>query len=186
VCGDQSGDQRANLVVTKLRGLIGFEDLGLALLFLRQFRPPTLAIELRRLVALLDLLLDQRVAVLLGQRLAVQLVRLVGARDLFVVEGAERDAQGIQALLVTRALGVFDVGAQAVFQRRGGLGVCHSVRILKWVLVIARRACSMARKYAHARYHIAWSIELDEETLWRLFSHDGDICAARASRFEVK
>src|SRR6185437_9732097 len=66
---DQSGDQRANLVVAKLGRLIGLEDLGLALLFRRQLRAPALSVEVRRLVALLDLLLDQRVAILFGQRL---------------------------------------------------------------------------------------------------------------------
>jgi hypothetical protein len=70
------------------------------------------------------------------------------------VEDAERDAECVDALLVTRALGVFDVGAQAVFQRRCSLGVCHSGRLLKNV-VIARQGCSAARKYAHARYHIS-------------------------------
>src|SRR5262249_1027386 len=99
---------------------------------LRQFWAPTLAVELRRLVALLDLLLDQRVAVLFGQRLTVQLMRFVSARNFFVMERAERDAQGVEELLVAGALRVFDVGAQAVLQRRCGLGICHIGWLLKW------------------------------------------------------
>src|SRR5262249_15499962 len=151
--------------ITKLCRLIDLEDLRLALFLLRQLWSPTLAIELRRLVALLDLLLDQRVAVFLGQRLSVELVCLVSACNLFVVEGAQRDTQCVDTLLVARALGVFDVGAEAVLQRGGGLGVCHKDRLLHGSAVIARQASSTARKYAHARYHICvagWTGESSE------------------------